>query len=163
MSRARLIEMTQHAMSHAHAGTIDQEPDVLKIPAANYYDQQRFETEVKQIFRRMPLVLAPSAELPNPGDYKAMDAAGMPVLLCRDRDGDVRAFVNSCSHRGTAVALDGTGNVARRSPVAASWIQARSRTAMKSFSSLTHQLLLSLGIFTRRRSGISRLHKTWPL
>jgi len=113
MSRERLIEMTKHAMGHAHAGTIDQEPDVLKIPAANYYDPERFETEVRQIFRRMPLVLAPSAELPNPGDYKAMEAAGMPVLLSRDRNGEVHAFVNSCSHRGTAVALDGTGNASR--------------------------------------------------
>ena len=73
MSRERLIDMTKHAMDHAHAGTIDQEPDVLKIPAANYYDPERFKTEVKQIFRRMPLVLAPTAELPNPGDYKAME------------------------------------------------------------------------------------------
>ncbi len=113
MSRERLIEMTRHAIGHAQAGTIDQEPDVMKIPAANYYDPDRFDIEVKQIFRRMPLVLAPTAELPNPGDYKAMDAAGMPVLLCRDRDGEVRAFINSCSHRGTAVALDGTGNTSR--------------------------------------------------
>jgi phenylpropionate dioxygenase-like ring-hydroxylating dioxygenase large terminal subunit len=110
MSRERLIEMTKHAIGHAHAGTIEQEPDVLKIPAENYYDPERFETEVKQVFRRMPLVLAPSAELRNPGDYKAMDAAGMPVLLARGHDGEVRAFVNSCSHRGTAVVLDGTGN-----------------------------------------------------
>lgn len=113
MSRERLINMTKHAMEHAAAGTIDQEPDVLKIPAANYYDAERFKTEVKQIFRRMPLVLAPTAELPNPGDYKAMQAAGMPVLLNRDRDGEVHAFINSCSHRGTAVALDGTGNTNR--------------------------------------------------
>jgi len=110
VSRERLIEMTKHAIEHAHAGTIEQEPEVLKIPAANYYDPERFKTEVKKVFRRMPLVLAPAVELRNPGDYKAMDAAGMPVLLVRGHDGEVRAFVNSCSHRGTAVALDGTGN-----------------------------------------------------
>jgi nitrite reductase/ring-hydroxylating ferredoxin subunit len=110
MSREQLIEMTRHAIDHAHAGTIDQEPDVMKIPAANYYDPDRFKVEVKQIFRRMPLVLAPSAEIRNPGDYKSMDAAGMPVLLTRGQDGEVRAFINSCSHRGTAVVIDETGN-----------------------------------------------------
>ena len=109
MSRERLIEMAKHAIAHAHAGTIEQEPDVLKVPAKNYYDPQRFKTEVKKIFRRMPLVLAPAAEIPNQGDYKAMQAAGMPVLLSRGHDGVVRAFVNSCSHRGTALTLDGTG------------------------------------------------------
>ena len=111
MSRQRLIEMAKHAIEHAHAGTIEQEPDVLKVPAANYYDPDRFKTEVRTIFRRMPLVLAPTAEIRNPGDYKAMEAAGLPVLLARGHDGDVRAFVNSCSHRGTAVALDGAGNL----------------------------------------------------
>jgi phenylpropionate dioxygenase-like ring-hydroxylating dioxygenase large terminal subunit len=32
------------------------------------------------------------------------------VLLTRGQDGTVRAFLNSCSHRGTAVVVDGTGN-----------------------------------------------------
>ncbi len=72
--------MAKHAIAHAHAGTIEQEPDVLKVPAKNYYDPQRFKTEVKKIFRRMPLVLAPAAEIPNPGDYKAMQAAGMEQI-----------------------------------------------------------------------------------
>jgi phenylpropionate dioxygenase-like ring-hydroxylating dioxygenase large terminal subunit len=97
-------------MEYADAGTVEQEPDVFKVAAANYYDPDRFEAEKRQIFRRMPLVLAPSAELPQPGDYKAMEAVGMPVLLTRGQDGKVRAFINSCSHRGTAVVLDGTGN-----------------------------------------------------
>ena len=113
MSRQRLIEMTKHAMEHAKAGTLEQEPDVMKIPAENYYDRKRFDVEVQQIFRRMPLVLAPSAEIPKPGDYKAMEAAGMPVLISRDKNGEIRAFINSCSHRGTAVAFDGTGNTSR--------------------------------------------------
>ncbi len=113
MTRQHLIEMTKHAMEHERTGTVEQEADVLKIPAANYYDAKRFGLELKQIFRRMPLVLAPSAEVPEPGDYKAMEAAGMPVLISRDNDGEIRAFINSCSHRGTAIALDGTGNVSR--------------------------------------------------
>ena len=110
MSREQLVAMARRNMEYADAGTVEQEPDVFKVAAANYYDPDRFEAEKRQIFRRMPLVLAPSAELPQPGDYKAMEAVGMPVLLTRGQDGTVRAFINSCSHRGTAVVLDGTGN-----------------------------------------------------
>ena len=110
MSREQLVAMARRNMEYADAGTVEQEPDVFKVAAANYYDPDRFEAEKRQIFRRMPLVLAPSAELPQPGDYKAMEAVGMPVLLTRGQDGTVRAFINSCSHRGTAVVVDGTGN-----------------------------------------------------
>lgn len=110
MSKLKLIEIAKQNITHAEAGTIEQAPSVMKIPAENYYDPARFEQEVRQVFRRMPLVLAPTAELPKPGDYKAMEAVGMPVLLTRGRDGVVRGFINSCSHRGTGVALEGCGN-----------------------------------------------------
>ncbi len=113
MSKLKLIEIAKQNIAHAEAGTIEQAPSVLKIPAENYYDPARFEQEVRQVFRRMPLVLAPTAELPKPGDYKAMEAVGMPVLLTRGRDGVVRGFINSCSHRGTGVALEGCGNKSR--------------------------------------------------
>ena len=113
MSKLKLIEIAKQNIAHAEAGTIEQAPSVLKIPAENYYDPARFEQEVRQVFRRMPLVLAPTAELPKPGDYKAMEAVGMPVLLTLGRDGVVRGFINSCSHRGTGVALEGCGNKSR--------------------------------------------------
>ena len=113
MSREQLVEMARHNLAHAKTGTIDKAPDVFKVPASNYYDEDRFKLEVDKIFKRLPLLLAPSAELEKPGDYKAMEAAGMPVLLVRGKDNEIRAFVNSCSHRGTGVALDGTGNTSR--------------------------------------------------
>jgi len=113
MSRAELIEMAKHSLAHATAGTIDQEPDVLKVPASNYFDQQRWELEMQRIFRRVPLMLAMTCEIPQPGDYKAMEAVGMPVLISRGQDGDVRAFVNMCSHRGAVIMDEGRGNARR--------------------------------------------------
>ncbi len=65
------------------------------------------------IFKRVPLMLAFTAEMPNPGDYKAMDAAGLPVLISRDKSGAVNAFLNVCAHRGAPVADEGHGNCAR--------------------------------------------------
>lgn len=110
MSRADLIAMARHNMAHTRAGTVDQAPGIHTVPASDYYDGERWQREMDQVFRRMPLMLAMSCELREPGDYKAMDAAGVPVLLARGRDGVVRAFLNSCSHRGAQVVLDGKGN-----------------------------------------------------
>lgn len=113
LDRSELELMSRHAMAHAAAGTIEQADNVLKIPALNYYDPERFQREVDRIFKRLPLMLAASAEMPNPGDYRALEAVGVPVLIIRGQDGVVRAFVNSCSHRGTNVAVEESGNTRR--------------------------------------------------
>ncbi len=113
MSRAQLIRMAQDNIAHAKAGTIDQTPDVQRVPASNYYDPQRWRLEMERVFRRMPLMLALSVELPNAGDYRALEVAGVPVLLSRHPDGDVRAFVNMCSHRGSQIMPEGAGNSRR--------------------------------------------------
>jgi nitrite reductase/ring-hydroxylating ferredoxin subunit len=109
MSHAQLVEMAKKDLEHGRNGTVDQVEEIVCIPVENYYDRGRWEQEVSQIFRRVPLVLAASAELQNPGDYKAMLAAGVQVLLTRTRKGEVKAFVNMCSHRGAKLAEDGHG------------------------------------------------------
>ena len=113
MSRSDLITMARHNMAHTRAGTIEQAPAIHTVPAANYVDEERFRLEVERVFRRMPLMLAMSCELREPGDYKAMDVAGVPVLLSRGRDGVLRAFLNSCSHRGAQIMPEGKGNAHR--------------------------------------------------
>ncbi|MGE0775238.1 MAG: aromatic ring-hydroxylating dioxygenase subunit alpha [Sphingomonadaceae bacterium] len=86
---------------------------VMTVPTASYTDADQWRAEIELIFKRVPLMLALSCELPNPGDYKAMEAVGMPVLISRNRAGEVNAFLNVCSHRGAPVAQDGHGNCAR--------------------------------------------------
>ncbi len=110
MSKLELVRMAKQNIAHAKAGTIVQAPDVFRVPASAYIDNERHDLEKKRIFKRMPLKLAATAELPRNGDYKAMEAVGMPVLLTRGKDGKVRAFINSCTHRGTYVAVEGCGD-----------------------------------------------------
>ena len=113
MSRAQLIEMARRNIAHVKAGTVDQTPDVYRVPAAHYCDPERWQLEVEQIFKRLPLTLGFSAELREPGAYKAMEVAGVPLLLTRAQDGEVRAFVNMCSHRGTIIVEEGSGTARR--------------------------------------------------
>ena len=113
LDRSELEAMVRAGMVHAKAHTIDKAAGVLKLPAKNYYEPAIFELEVSRIFHRVPLLLAATAEMPDPGDFKTMTAAGVPLLISRGQDGEVRAFINSCSHRGTAVAMEPTGNARR--------------------------------------------------
>jgi hypothetical protein len=69
-------------------------------PAADFIDEAVFEKEQSKIFRRYPVVLAPSARLPDQGSAIAHDGYGVPIVLTRGRDGKVRAFLNACTHKG---------------------------------------------------------------
>jgi phenylpropionate dioxygenase-like ring-hydroxylating dioxygenase large terminal subunit len=110
MSKAQLIDMAKRNIAHTEAGTINQADSILEVPAQHYYDEERWQLEIDRLFKRVPLMLAITAELPEPGDYKAMDAVGVPVLIARQDDGSVKAFVNMCSHRGSQIMLAGRGN-----------------------------------------------------
>lgn len=112
MSQDNLVSMTRSLVAHGMAGTMELADDVVRIPAASYTDPTLFELEKKQIFGRLPLMVAPSCELPEPGDYKAMDICGVPLLLTRQKDGTVAAMLNMCSHRGNPIA-SGTGRASR--------------------------------------------------
>jgi len=112
MSRQKLLEMTRSLVEHSKAGTMEQVDDVVAVPAADYTDEARYQLEKDRIFKRLPLMLAPSCELAEAGSYKAMEVAGIPVLLTRQKDGSVRAFLNSCTHRGNPVA-QGKGKTPR--------------------------------------------------
>ena len=113
MSRERLIQMAKESLAHNKAGTAPLANRITTLPASNYFDRDRWEREMELIFRRIPLALALTAELREPNSYKAMDVAGMPVLLSRGADGAMRAFVNMCSHRGAQLVEEGAGSARR--------------------------------------------------
>jgi hypothetical protein len=86
---------------------------ITRVPYVNYTDPERWSREMALIFKRVPLMLALTAELPKPGDYKAMTALNLPVLITRGQDGVAHAFLNVCAHRGAPVALEGHVHVSR--------------------------------------------------
>ncbi len=113
MSRQALIDMARRHARHAEQGTVDQAPDVARIPVERYTDPDYYRREMAAVFERLPLVLGPSCELAEPGSYKAMSVAGTPVLLTRDTSGTLRSFVNMCSHRGSQIVREGCGKARR--------------------------------------------------
>ena len=92
------------------SGELPLADDVFRIPVTNYFDPDRWEAEMDLIFKRVPLVLGFSVEIPKAGDYKAMEVAGVPLILVRGRDGIVRGFVNMCSHRGAQLVDNGNSS-----------------------------------------------------
>ena len=74
-----------------------------RISRRIYVDPEVFKLERERIFGRAWCFLGHETEIPEPGDYVARELAGEPVVLIRGEDGAVRAFLNSCRHRGMRV------------------------------------------------------------
>lgn len=65
-------------------------------------DPELFELERERVFKQAWLYVARAEELAEPGDYKLrrLDVAHTSVIIVRDRNGEVHAFHNICTHRG---------------------------------------------------------------
>ena len=113
MSREKLVAMAERTIAHNKAGTVHLTESVTTIPASNYFDPERWQREVDMIFKRVPLLLAMTAEIKEVNTYKVIDVVGMPVLISRGADGIARAFVNMCSHRGAQLVDPGVGTARR--------------------------------------------------
>lgn len=113
MDRVQQIgDVAEIMLDYVENGKTHQGERPRTVPTSSYTNTDQFKAEIELIFKRLPLMLAFTSELPKPGDYKAMEAVGLPVLINRDKEGKVRAFLNVCSHRGAPVA-EGKGNCAR--------------------------------------------------
>jgi choline monooxygenase len=80
------------------------------LPPHWFADARVLDVERDILFRRTWQLLGPLAEqVSTPGDFLAVAVAGVPVVLVRDLDGELRGYVNVCRHRGHEVA-QGCGN-----------------------------------------------------
>ena len=96
-------EAIERIFTHIDDGTTDLGDTVWREPVENYHSQERFDAEIA-LLRSRPIPFCPSAALPEKGSYIARTSAGTPLVVARGKDGQVRAFINACRHRGMQVA-----------------------------------------------------------
>jgi nitrite reductase/ring-hydroxylating ferredoxin subunit len=85
-------------------------PKLPEIPGKRYTDQNLFDLEMEKIFFKSWLMVFREDEIPNPGDYKIWDKLGRDILLVRQKDNSIKAFYNTCMHRGAPVVRDKKGS-----------------------------------------------------
>ena len=96
-------QIIDRIFSHIDNKTTDLGSEVWREPVKNYVDQERFDREIK-LLRSLPVPFCPSSALSNKGSYVSRIAAGTPILVTRDEENNVNAFINACRHRGMQVA-----------------------------------------------------------
>ncbi|TWF75370.1 Rieske 2Fe-2S family protein [Pseudonocardia hierapolitana] len=92
----------------------DVSPSLIStLPGLSYTDPALFGREQEKIFEARWIAAARSADLDGPGAFRTLDVGRENVILVRGRDGQLRAFLNVCRHRGARVCMEPSG-VARR-------------------------------------------------
>ncbi len=76
------------------------------LPPACYTSAEFYRREVQTIFMKVWNFIGRDDRIPAPGDYFTLEFTGVPVIVVRGREGEVRAFANTCRHRGAMIALD---------------------------------------------------------
>lgn len=86
-------------------------PPLPDIPLTRYTDPRFFDLERKYLWSRSWLLAGHVDELPEIGSYKKWDKCGDPILLVRGKDQQIRAFFDTCQHRGASLAKSDFGTV----------------------------------------------------
>jgi len=80
-----------------------------KIPLGRYSDQVLFDLEREHIWKKAWCYALHADELPEPGSFARWKRLGVSLFLIRGKDGTIRAFHNSCPHRGASVITEDSG------------------------------------------------------
>ena len=78
------------------------------LPRWCYTTQEFYNEEVNRIFRKKWNFVGREDEIPSPGDFFTVDLFGESIIVVRDRTRKIRAFANTCRHRGTRL-VSGSG------------------------------------------------------
>lgn len=83
------------------------------LPQAFYKDEDVFAADMALIWERHWLFVGLSCEVKRPGDWFAVSIGETSVIVIRDQDQQIRAFFNTCRHRGSRICAGERGNARR--------------------------------------------------
>ncbi len=83
------IEVVKNPIETAHG-----------LPNECYLNNDYLEFEKEKIFKNNWTMIGVASSVPNPGDAKPFNLLGIPILIVRNKENEVKVFHNVCSHRG---------------------------------------------------------------
>ncbi len=101
------------ALIAPHRKLVDIDPvhHRFRINRDAYRSAEIFEKEKSLIFSKCWLYVGHVSELPSKGDFVARTVGGGDLIFMRGRSGEIGAFFNSCTHRGTRICREKRGSV----------------------------------------------------
>lgn len=87
--------------------------EVIRLPSQIYTSKNILSDEMHTVFKEYPMVAGHAAHVREPGTYLLSDWDKLPFIVVRGNDGKLRAFINSCRHRGARL-VDGSSERLKR-------------------------------------------------
>jgi len=78
-------------------------PALTPLATGRYTDPAFYALERERMWKRSWLLAGRDENFDGPGSFRRFDRTGSPLLIVRGRDGTLRAFFNTCQHRGAPV------------------------------------------------------------
>lgn len=89
---------------------VDKEKGIYQCHRGIFTDPELFELEMTHIFEGNWVYLAHESQVADPGDFYTLTIGRQPVMITRDKEGQLHGLINSCSHRGAMLATRKKGN-----------------------------------------------------
>jgi Rieske 2Fe-2S family protein len=83
-----------------HRELLDSRQPGYGMPGELFGRQDVFEADVEVFFHKLWILVAVTADVPEPGDVYTVDIGKASILIVRDDDENIRAYRNVCRHRG---------------------------------------------------------------
>jgi len=83
------------------------------LPGRSYTDPALFAREQEAIFSELWFCAVQAADIPQSGQFRVVQVGRESVLVIRQREGGLRAFLNVCRHRGARLCVEEAGQVKR--------------------------------------------------
>lgn len=88
----------------------DRESGVYRCKREMFTDPRLFDLEMKHIFEGNWIYLAHESQIPEKNDFLSLTMGRQPIFIARNKDGELNAFLNACSHRGAMLCRHKRGN-----------------------------------------------------
>lgn len=115
MDRPTEIKLIKQALELKARGETQYHESTQTLSTERYISPAWFARENDRLFQNQPLAIGAASEVPNPGDYLALDwINGASLLMVRGDDHQVRVFANACRHRNTRLVANGESGCRKR-------------------------------------------------
>jgi phenylpropionate dioxygenase-like ring-hydroxylating dioxygenase large terminal subunit len=104
MDRQRQIDLLKRLLRYVDSKTTHLSDAPWRNDVSVYSDPKHLAREQQILFRHYPILIGFASQWPTAGAFRTDEYTGVPILIVRGRDAQLRAFLNVCRHRGAKVA-----------------------------------------------------------
>lgn len=87
----------------------ESQPEMVALPQAFYRDPDIYQRDIDRIFLNSWLYAGHQSEVPKIGDWFLFEFAEESVIIVRGENGEIRALLNVCRHRGSRICVENSG------------------------------------------------------